>query len=152
MAKIWFCDHGYDGIYKRLLSLSTSPHFIVLGKSFMLHSLLTTIKPFLTNPFPIGLHLRKIHGFCCNLTIRFVIKCGIQGTWGQESLFESEHTFHKWGKVQKIEPNDSQIFRVLVEMENKHQIGPLRYHWKGLEIQMPKVPLHYSFRLETHKL
>jgi hypothetical protein len=28
----------------------------------------------------------------------------------------------------------------------KHQIGPLGYHWKGLEAYMLKVPLHCSFR------
>ncbi len=37
----------------------------------------------------------------------------------------------------------SQIFRALVEKANKHQIGPPKYHWKGLELQMPKVPSHY---------
>jgi hypothetical protein len=29
---------------------------------------------------------------------------------------------------------ESQMFKALVEKENKHQIGPLRYHWKGLEL------------------
>jgi hypothetical protein len=26
------------------------------------------------------------------------------------------------------------IFKTLVEKENKHQIGPAKYHWKGLEM------------------
>jgi hypothetical protein len=27
-----------------------------------------------------------------------------RGTWGQESVFESETHFHKWGTMQEIEP------------------------------------------------
>jgi hypothetical protein len=29
---------------------------------------------------------------------------------------------------------ESQMFKTLVEKENKHQIGPLGHHWKGLEV------------------
>jgi hypothetical protein len=29
---------------------------------------------------------------------------------------------------------ETQIFKALVEKEKKHQIGPLRYHWKGLKM------------------
>jgi hypothetical protein len=32
-----------------------------------------------------------------------------KGTWGQKVVFKSETHSHKWGKVQKIEPNDSQM-------------------------------------------
>ncbi len=32
-----------------------------------------------------------------------------KGTWGQKSVFKNETHFHKWGKVQEIEPNDSQV-------------------------------------------
>ncbi len=63
-------------------------------------------------------------------------------------MFGCETHFHKWGKVQKMEPNDSQMhfhfgvafmqksqmFKALVEKVNKHQIGPLGYHCKGLKV------------------
>jgi hypothetical protein len=29
---------------------------------------------------------------------------------------------------------ESQMFKALVEKLNKHQIGPLGYNWKGLEV------------------
>jgi len=32
----------------------------------------------------------------------------------------------------------SQMFRALVEKENKHQIGLLIYHWKDFEVHMLK--------------
>jgi hypothetical protein len=44
------------------------------------------------------------------------------------------------------------MFRTLVEKINKYQIGPSKYHWKGFEVQMPKVPLHCSFRIEMHEV
>jgi hypothetical protein len=68
--------------------------------------------------------------------------------------------------MQKMEPNDfqvhfhfgvtlvreSQMFRALVEKENKHQIRLLRYHWKDLEVKMPKVPSRCSFKIDVHEL
>ncbi len=47
---------------------------------------------------------------------------------------------------------ESQMFKTLVEKEKKYQIGPLGYHGKGLELQMPKVPSNYSFRSKMHEL
>jgi len=47
---------------------------------------------------------------------------------------------------------ESQMFKALVEMANKHQIGLLRYHWKNLEVHMPKVPSHCSFTLDMREL
>jgi hypothetical protein len=44
------------------------------------------------------------------------------------------------------------MFKALVGKEKKHQIGPLRYHQKGLEAQMLKVPSHCSFRYDLHEL
>ncbi len=58
-----------------------------------------------------------------------------------------KHTFTS-GENAKMEPNNSQVhstlgvalvqefrmFRALVEKANKHQIKPLGYHWKGLEM------------------
>jgi hypothetical protein len=44
------------------------------------------------------------------------------------------------------------MFKTLVEKEKKYQIGPLGYHGKGLELQMPKVPSNYSFRSKMHEL
>ncbi len=45
-----------------------------------------------------------------------------------------------------------QIVGALVGKANKHQIGPLGHHLKVLEMQMLKVPSHYSFRLDLHEL
>jgi hypothetical protein len=44
------------------------------------------------------------------------------------------------------------MFKTLVEKVNKHQIGPLGHHQKGLEMKMLKVPLHCSFGLDLHEL
>jgi hypothetical protein len=44
------------------------------------------------------------------------------------------------------------MFEALVGKANKHQIGPLIYHWKGLEMEMFKVPLHYSCKPNMHEL
>jgi len=44
----------------------------------------------------------------------------------------------------------SQMFGALVEYTNKHQIGPLWYHWKGHEIL--KMPFHCSFKFKMHEL
>ncbi len=46
----------------------------------------------------------------------------------------------------------SRMFEALVGKANKHQIGPLIYHWKGLEMEMFKVPLHYSCKPDMHEL
>jgi hypothetical protein len=42
------------------------------------------------------------------------------------------------------------MFRALVGNTNKHQIGPLGHHEKGLEMYVLKVPSHYSFRSYLH--
>jgi len=59
-----------------------------------------------------------------------------------------KHTFTSGGKCKRLNPmtskctpifrvtfvGDFRIFKALVERANKHQIGPPRYHWKGLEV------------------
>jgi hypothetical protein len=59
-----------------------------------------------------------------------------KGPSGQECVFGCETHFHKWGKVQEMEPMtpkctpilgiafvwEFQMFKTLVEKENKHQI------------------------------
>ncbi len=47
---------------------------------------------------------------------------------------------------------ESRMFKALIERANKHQIGPIGYHWKFLQVKIPKVPLYCSFRLEMHEL
>ncbi len=50
------------------------------------------------------------HGFRCrNLNIRFTIQCGVQRPMSQKNVFVCETNFHKWGKVQEMEPNDFQV-------------------------------------------
>jgi hypothetical protein len=44
------------------------------------------------------------------------------------------------------------MFRALIGKVNKQQIGSLRYHRKVLEVLMPKVPSHCSFKLDMHEL
>ncbi len=41
------------------------------------------------------------------LSSRLDVEC--KGSRGQESVFRNETHFHKWGKVQRMEPNDSQM-------------------------------------------
>jgi hypothetical protein len=61
-----------------------------------------------------------------------------KGPSSQESVFRCETHFHKWGRVQEMEPmipkclpilgitlmREFQMFKALVEKENKHQIEP----------------------------
>ncbi len=59
-----------------------------------------------------------------------------------------KHTFTNEGEFKRLSPmtpkctltlgialvRESRVCRTLVKKVNKHQIGPLRYHWKGLEM------------------
>jgi hypothetical protein len=77
-----------------------------------------------------------------------------------------KHILTSEGKCKKLNPmtfkctlilkvafmQESKIFKALVEKVNKCKIGPPRYHWNFLKVQMPKVPLHCSFKFEMHKL
>ncbi len=63
-------------------------------------------------------------------------------------MLKDETHFHKWGEYKRLSPlipkcilalgvafmQESQIFKALVEKVNKHQIRPLKYHWKYLKI------------------
>jgi len=63
-----------------------------------------------------------------------------KGPWFQENVFRCETHFHKWGRVQGMEPNGSQMHshfgsyiragimnvKLLVGKVNKRQIKPLR--------------------------
>jgi len=40
-------------------------------------------------------------------SLQLIVEC--KGTWGQKNVLDSETHFHKWGRVQEIEPNDSQM-------------------------------------------
>jgi hypothetical protein len=44
------------------------------------------------------------------------------------------------------------MFKTLIRKANKHQIGPPRHHYKGLETYILKVPSHYSFWPNLHEL
>jgi hypothetical protein len=44
------------------------------------------------------------------------------------------------------------MFKALVGKGKKNQIGPPTYHWKGFEVQMPKVPFHCSCKPDMHEL
>jgi hypothetical protein len=75
-----------------------------------------------------------------------MVKCGVQGPMrSRKCVWVWNKLFHKWGRVQGMEPNDPQghshfgncthvkeswMFKALVGKVNKHQIGPPRYHWK----------------------
>jgi hypothetical protein len=81
--------------------------------------LLVTIEKFETNPM------------CCNPNIVFVTKCEVQGPMSQESVFRCETHSHKWGRVQGMEPDDSQVHShfgsyISVGVVNVQKLG-----WKG---------------------
>ncbi len=98
------------------------------------------------------------------LGLRLNVEC--EGPQGQEIVFGCETHFHKWGRVQRMKPmtpkctptfgvalvRESWMFIALVRKVNKHQIGTLGYHWKVLEVWMPQVPSHCSFRYDMHEL
>jgi hypothetical protein len=46
---------------------------------------------------------------CCNLNIEFATKYEVQGPNEAKNVFRCETHFHKWGKVQRMKPNDSQV-------------------------------------------
>jgi hypothetical protein len=41
------------------------------------------------------------------LGLQLSVQC--KGTWGEDNVFKSEMHFHKQGRMQEIEPNDSQV-------------------------------------------
>jgi len=79
-----------------------------------------------------------------NPNIGFMTKCGVKGSWGQNSVFiiTNEGDCKRWSPmILKCTPilgvalvRESQMSKALVEKLSKHQIGPLGYNWKGLEV------------------
>jgi hypothetical protein len=79
------------------------------------------------------------NNICHNPNIEFATKCEVQGA---KNVFTCEIHFHKWGRVQEMKPNDSQVrshfgncirvefqmFRGLAGKANEHQIGSLAHH------------------------
>jgi hypothetical protein len=78
-----------------------------------------------------------------------------------------KHTFTNGGKCKRWSPmipkcnshtlgitlmQEYWMFRTLVAKQKKNQIGPPWYHYKSLEVYMPKVLSHCSFRLKMHEL
>jgi hypothetical protein len=45
----------------------------------------------------------------CNPNLGFATKRGVQKPWSQENMFRCETHSHKWGSVQRMEPNDFQV-------------------------------------------
>jgi hypothetical protein len=43
------------------------------------------------------------------LTFGSQLSVECKGPWGQKNVFRYEIHFHKWGKMQGMEPNDSQV-------------------------------------------
>ncbi len=78
------------------------------------------------------------------LTLGSWLNVESKGSWGQESVFiiTNEGDCKRWSPmILKCTPilgvalvRESQMFKALVEKLNKHQIGPLGYNWKGLEV------------------
>ncbi len=76
-------------------------------------------------------------GYCHNLNIIFRTKCKCKGTWGEDSVFESETHFHKWGDYKRLNPmipkctfalrvvfmQESQIFKALVGKKKNIKLG-----------------------------
>ncbi len=74
-----------------------------------------------------------------------------KGPWGQDSAFGCETHSDKWGKVQKMEPNDSQVHShfgnyICVGVLNVQSLG-----WKGKQAPnwFPKIPLERSWSLDA---
>jgi len=86
-----------------------------------------------------------------SFNIGFATKCGMQSTWGQKSVSGSETHFHKWGRVQKIEPNDSQVHShfgscISVKVPNIYNLS-----WKNKQTSnlVPMRPLQNSWSLDA---
>jgi hypothetical protein len=47
--------------------------------------------------------------FVITLTLGSKLNVECEGPWGQENVFSYETHTHKWGRVQGVEPNDSQV-------------------------------------------
>jgi hypothetical protein len=63
--------------------------------------------------------------------IGFAAKCGVGGSMRPKECVRCETHFHKWGKMQGIEPNDSQVHShfgscIRVKVTNVQSLG-----WKG---------------------
>jgi hypothetical protein len=96
--------------------------------------------------------------FVITLTLGLQLSVKCKGQWDQESVFGCETHFHKWEKMQGMEPNDSQVHshfgnHTHVRVTNVQHLG-----WKGKQTSnwAPKTPLknssHCSFRLNLHEL
>jgi len=72
-----------------------------------------------------------MHVRCHNLNIEFVINCEMQKHMRQENVFASETHFHKWGRVQEIEPNDSQVHFHFGGYICARVVNILSFRWKG---------------------
>jgi hypothetical protein len=51
----------------------------------------------------------SIKGFVATLTLGSWLNVECKGPWGQESVFKCETHFQKWGRMQGMEPNNSQV-------------------------------------------
>jgi hypothetical protein len=69
--------------------------------------------------------------FVITLTLGLQLSVKCKGPWDQESVFRCEIHFHKWEKMQGMEPNDSQVQShfgncIHVRVTNVQNLG-----WKG---------------------
>jgi hypothetical protein len=84
---------------------------------------------------------------CHNPNIGFATKCEVQGPIHEgESVFRCETHSHKWGKVQGMKPNDSQVHSHFgncthTKIPNVQNLG-----WKGKQTPnwAPRTPLQRS--------
>jgi hypothetical protein len=96
------------------------------------------------------MHFRTSITIITNVTtptsgLQLGVEC--KGTWGLENVFRCETHFQKWGKVQEMEPNDSQMHfhfgsYICVGVPNVQNLG-----WKGKKKSnwAPKIPLERSW-------
>ncbi len=93
-------------------------------------------------------------GNVATLTLGSWLSVECNGPWGEENVFRCEKHFHKWGRVQGMEPNDSQVhshfgnhtragvvnIQSLGWKGNKYQIGPQDTIRKALKWKCLKCP------------
>ncbi len=89
--------------------------------------------------------------YVTTLTLGSWLNVECKGQWGQESVFRCETHFYKWGRVQRMEPNDFHMHShfgnyIHVIVANVESLG-----WKRKQVAnwAPRTPLERSWSVHA---
>jgi hypothetical protein len=84
-------------------------------------------------------------GPCHNPSIEFATKCEVQGPMRLKSVFRCETHSHKWGRMQGMKPNDSQMHSHFGNCSHARIANVQSHGWKRKETPnwAPMIPLEF---------